>query len=104
MTDDDDDAPAEPPAVEIVIDGMLDLHHFHPRDLRTLVPDYLQACQDKGILAVRLIHGRGIGAVQRSVHALLKRSPIVVAFRLADPGAGGRGATIVDLAPLPTQR
>lgn len=86
-------------AVVIAIDGVLDLHHFRPKELGTLVPDYLAACQEKGILAVRLIHGRGIGAVQRSVHALLRRSPIVVGFRLADPDAGGRGATLVDLAP-----
>ncbi len=86
-------------AVVIAIDGTLDLHHFHPRDLKTLVPDYLEACQARGIVAVRLIHGRGIGAVQRSVHALLRRSPIVLQFRLADPDRGGRGATLVDLRP-----
>jgi dsDNA-specific endonuclease/ATPase MutS2 len=48
---------------------------------------------------VRLIHGRGIGAVQRSVHALLGRSPIVLGFRLAEAERGGRGATLVDLLP-----
>lgn len=86
-------------AVEIPIDGTLDLHHFSPRDLGTLVPDYLEACRAKGITAVRLIHGRGIGAVQRSVHALLGRSPIVLGFRLAEAERGGRGATLVDLLP-----
>ncbi len=96
---DPDPDPATP--VVIAIDGVLDLHHFSPKDLGTLVPDWLAACQEKGILAVRLIHGRGIGAVQRSVHALLKRSPLVVAYRLADPDAGGRGATVVDLKPAP---
>lgn len=97
---DNDDATGPPDAaVEIAIDGTLDLHHFHPRDLRTLVPDYLEACQQRGILAVRLIHGRGIGAVQRSVHALLSRSPLVVSYRLAEAERGGRGATLVDLKP-----
>lgn len=86
-------------AVEVAIDGVLDLHHFSPKDLKTLIPDYLAACRARGIVAVRLIHGRGIGAVQRSVHALLKRSAIVVAYRLADPDRGGRGATLVDLLP-----
>lgn len=89
-------------AVEVVVDGVLDLHHFSPKDLKTLVPDYLEACRARGITAVRLIHGRGIGNVQRSVHALLRRSPIVVAFRLADVDAGGRGATFVDLVPPET--
>ena len=87
-------------AVAIAIDGTLDLHHFHPKDLKTLVPDYLAECQARGILAVRLIHGRGIGAVQRSVHALLGRSPIVAGFRLAKANRGGRGATLVDLYPV----
>jgi NADP-dependent 3-hydroxy acid dehydrogenase YdfG len=103
MTDDDsrDDGPWVPPAaIAIPIDGVLDLHVFSPRDLRTLIPDYLHECQARGILAVRLIHGRGIGAVQRSVHALLERSPLVRCFRLADGDAGGRGATIVDLCPF----
>ena len=86
-------------AIEIAIDGELDLHHFSPKDLKTLIPDWLEACRDKGIVAVRIVHGRGIGAVARSVHALLSRSPHVVAFKLADPGRGGRGATLVDLAP-----
>jgi DNA-nicking Smr family endonuclease len=89
----------EAEAVAIAIDGTLDLHHFSPRDLGTLVPDYLEACRAEGIVAVRLIHGRGIGAVQRSVHALLGRSPIVVGFRLAEAERGGRGATLVDLLP-----
>lgn len=88
-------------AVAIVIDGTLDLHHFSPRDLGTLIPDYLEACLERGIVHVRLIHGRGIGAVQRSVHALLSRSPHVVSYRLAEPERGGRGATLVDLRPRP---
>ncbi len=96
---DDNDDGAPPDVVELAIDGVLDLHVFSPRDLGTLIPDYLLECQRRGILAVRLIHGRGIGAVQRSVHALLARSPLVRAYRLADSDAGGRGATFVDLHP-----
>jgi dsDNA-specific endonuclease/ATPase MutS2 len=99
---DDDHADVDAVVVEVVIDGVLDLHHFSPKDLRTLVPDYLDACVAKGIAAVRLIHGRGIGNVQRSVHALLRRHPRVKAFRLADVDAGGRGATVVDLDVTPS--
>ena len=84
-------------AVEIPIDGVLDLHWFHPRDTRTLVPDYLEECHKRGITAVRIIHGKGTGALRKSVHAQLKRHPLVTGFRLAGEDAGGWGATQVDL-------
>ena len=89
-----------PDAVEIPIDGTLDLHWFHPRDIRTLVPDYLVECQKRGIYAVRIVHGKGTGALKKSVHALLSRSEIVADFRLAGLGGGGWGATEVDLIAL----
>lgn len=87
--------PFEP--VQIPIDGVLDLHSFAPRDVRTLVPDYLDACLQEGILDVRLIHGKGTGALRRSVHALLQRHPAVESFRLGTRGEGDWGATVVRL-------
>jgi cbb3-type cytochrome oxidase subunit 3 len=86
-----------PEVVEIPIDGVLDLHLFKPKDLRTLVPDYLEECHRRDITAVRIIHGKGTGALRKSVHALLQRSPLVERFRLAGVEAGGWGATLVDL-------
>ena len=38
--------------IGLPIDGVLDLHPFHPRDVKTLVPDYLAACREHGILQV----------------------------------------------------
>ena len=83
--------------MKIVVDGVLDLHPFSPRDLPTLIPDYLTACREGGIRSVRIIHGKGTGTVRASVHALLRRSPLVASFRPADSDAGGWGATLVDL-------
>lgn len=83
--------------IDMPIDGVLDLHTFHPRDLKTLVPDYLTACRDKGILHVRIIHGKGIGALRETVHAILKKLPEVISFQLADESGGGWGATMVYL-------
>jgi DNA-nicking Smr family endonuclease len=83
--------------VEIPIDGILDLHQFQPRDVKELVPDYLALCREKGIFRVRIIHGKGTGALQRAVHSLLSSLPEVVSFKLAMEDEGGWGATIVTL-------
>ncbi len=85
--------------VEIPIDGVLDLHTFHPRDLRDLVPEYLAACRERGILEVRIIHGKGDGTLRRTVHALLERDAGVLRYGLAGADAGSWGATLVTLAP-----
>jgi len=89
-----DDAP-----IALPIDGTLDLHTFQPREVGTLVPEYLAACRSRGILQVRIVHGKGTGALRGTVHALLSRLPEVESFRTAQEDAGGWGATLVDLRP-----
>lgn len=79
------------------IDGTLDLHTFSPKDLRTLIPDYIGECIERGIYDVRIVHGKGTGSLRRSVHALLERDPRVLRFQLADGSAGGWGATLATL-------
>ena len=83
--------------IQLPIDGVLDLHTFRPREIKDLVPDYLAACLERGIYQVRIIHGKGIGALQRTVHAILSRHPNVVSYTLDHPQYGGWGATIVYL-------
>ncbi|MBI4641769.1 MAG: Smr/MutS family protein [Candidatus Tectomicrobia bacterium] len=85
--------------IELPIDGTLDLHTFKPREVKELVPDYLAACREQGILEVRIIHGKGAGTLRRTVHSILGRMPEVSSFKLADESAGGWGATIVVLLP-----
>ena len=88
----------EPPPIELPIDGTLDLHTFRPQEIKSLLPDYLAACRERGILAVRIIHGKGTGELRRTVQALLARLPEVVSCRTAGEEAGGWGATLVVLA------
>jgi DNA-nicking Smr family endonuclease len=83
--------------VQVPIDGLLDLHNFSPRDLKFLIPDYLEECSKKGIYQIRIIHGKGIGNLRRTVHAILERHPEVLEYKLAGQDAGGWGATLVEL-------
>ncbi len=101
----DDARPQDPDApIELPIDGVLDLHTFQPRQVKDLVLDYLAACREKGILGVRIIHGKGIGNLRRTVHALLAKHPDVVSFSLAGEVLGGWGATMVHLRPPPSPK
>src|SRR3954466_10392277 len=83
--------------IELPIDGVLNLHTFRPQEIKDLVLDYLAACQEKGILQVRIIHGKGIGNLRRTVHSILSKHPEVTSFTLDHPQYGGWGATIVYL-------
>ncbi len=92
MNPSSDKAPIEWP-----INGVLDLHLFRPSEVGDLVPEYLDACREKGLMEVRIIHGKGTGQLRASVHAILKRLPYVQSFSLAPSTAGGWGATMVRL-------
>jgi DNA-nicking Smr family endonuclease len=83
--------------VPLPINGVLDLHTFRPAEVKDLVPEYLAECRARGIFQVRIIHGKGTGTLRETVHAILRRSPLVAAFALADETGGGWGATIVEL-------
>ncbi len=87
--------PDEP--VEMPIDGILDLHTFSPKEIKQLVPDYIEACLERGITEVRIIHGKGKGTLRRIVHAALDKHPAVARYRLDSQGRSSWGATLVDL-------
>ena len=83
--------------IEIPIEDSLDLHTFHPRDVKELVTDWLHEVQSRGFAEVRIIHGKGIGQLRRIVHGVLDRHPAVESYRLAEEGRGGWGSTIVKI-------
>lgn len=83
--------------VEIPINGELDLHTFQPKEVKPLVIDYLNECVKKGIKHVRIIHGKGIGNLRRTIEALLPKLDMVESWAPAGADAGHWGATLVTL-------
>jgi hypothetical protein len=55
---------------ELPIDGTLDLHTFPPREIKDLVPEYIAECLRRGILQLRIIHGKGTGTQRRIVQVM----------------------------------
>jgi DNA-nicking Smr family endonuclease len=88
------------PLVRVPIEDAFDLHPFAPRDVPSVVDEYLREAQARGLAEVRLIHGRGIGVQRAIVHSLLARHPLVAGYADAPEARGGRGATLVRLRPL----
>jgi len=84
---------------QFLIDGVLDLHTFQPRQAKELVLDYLEACRERGILQVRIIHGKGIGQLRQMVRTVLSRHPGVISYSDDHAMLGGWGATLVQLRP-----
>jgi dsDNA-specific endonuclease/ATPase MutS2 len=89
---------AEEP-VRIPIEHELDLHAFAPRDVASVVSDYVDAAAAAGLTEVRVVHGRGSGVQRGIVQAALERHPRVVEFW--DDAASHLGATVARLIPEP---
>jgi DNA-nicking Smr family endonuclease len=100
VTDGPPEEDAPPDVVTLPPGEELDLHSFAPRDVVSVVEEYLRVCREGGIRRVRLVHGRGKGVQRAEVRRLLAGLAGVLAFEEAPPALGGWGATLVDLAPL----
>ena len=79
----------------IPIEPSLDLHTFAPRDVRSVVEDYVEAAHEAGLREVRLIHGRGTGVQRGIVQSALERHPLVESFH--DAPESHLGATVAVL-------
>jgi DNA-nicking Smr family endonuclease len=89
-----DDEPPE--SVEWPITNELDLHAFRPNEIAELLPEYFAECRKRGILTVRVIHGKGTGTLREGVHRLLEKMPEVASWQWPAGGqSGGWGATWV---------
>ena len=90
------DPPFDEPVV-VHFGDVLDLHPFQPKDIPSVVEEFLETCRGAAILEARLIHGKGAGIQRAIVRSLLDRHPAVISFKDAPAEAGGWGATIVSL-------
>lgn len=88
--------PFEEPVV-LPIEDELDLHPFSPKEVRSVVGEYLEQASQRGFQEVRIIHGRGRGVQRWIVRSLLAHHPLVLSFADAAPEEGGWGATLVHL-------
>jgi DNA-nicking Smr family endonuclease len=84
---------------ELEIEDSIDLHTFAPRDVQSVVEEYLRAARQAGLLSVRVIHGRGTGTQRARVLALLRELSFVTSAHEAPADRGGWGATVVELKP-----
>ena len=91
-----DDGPF-PEIVDIEITDSLDLHAFHPRDVKAVVTEYLKEAHKKGFRIVRIIHGKGVGVQRETVRKVLAETPFVGSFKNAPEFSGSWGATIAVL-------
>jgi DNA-nicking Smr family endonuclease len=66
--------------MEYPIEGTLDLHTFRPEDVKDLVPDYVEECRKRGILRIKIVHGKGTGVLRTIVHSILEQLPEVVDY------------------------
>jgi arsenate reductase len=83
--------------VVVPVGDSLDLHAFAPRDVASVVDEYLRAASARGLAEVRIIHGRGRGVQRAVVRRVLRDHPAVAGFTEARPERGGWGATVVVL-------
>ena len=84
-----------------VLRAELDLHGMTGDESRLALSTFLHDCNRRELRCVRIIHGKGTGALRETVHACLRRSDKVEHFSLGNEHSGGWGATMVALRPTP---
>jgi dsDNA-specific endonuclease/ATPase MutS2 len=86
----------DPDPIELPIEREIDLHAFAPRDIPSVVSEYIDAAVAAGLERVRVVHGRGRGVQRGIVQSVLDRHPQVIEF-WDDPDSH-LGATIARLS------
>jgi DNA-nicking Smr family endonuclease len=92
--DSDATSPFDEPVV-LPLEDSIDLHFFAPKDIPSVVEEYIEQCNQAGIYEVRVIHGRGKGIQRRIVRSILEKHALVSSFKDAPAESGGWGSTVV---------
>jgi DNA-nicking Smr family endonuclease len=82
-------------AHRVPIEDVLDLHAFAPRDVKSVVDEYIRAAHESGFREIRLVHGRGKGVQRGIVQQTLENHDLVEAFW--DAPESHLGATVARL-------
>jgi dsDNA-specific endonuclease/ATPase MutS2 len=85
--------------IVLPIEESIDLHAFQPKEIASVVEEYLNECRQAGFSEVRLIHGKGVGVQRNIVRSVLSKHSAVFSYHDAPAEAGGWGATVVILRP-----
>jgi len=94
-TNNDEYFPDDP--VEIPIEPEIDLHTFHPGEVKEVVEEYIFQCHQRKFPEVRIVHGKGRQVLRKIVNSVLEKSPLIKSYGAASSRSGGHGATIVCL-------
>ena len=84
-----------------VIQDEFDLHGMRRDEAREALADFLREVTRRGLRCVRIIHGKGLGSVNKEpvlkgmVHKWLVQKDEVIAFCQAKAADGGSGALVV---------
>ena len=84
--------------IRISVTDVFDLHTVPPRDVAAVVDAYLDEAHAMGLTALRIIHGKGTGALRQVVDEMLRKDTRVREFHMGSWNEGGAGVTIAVFA------
>jgi DNA mismatch repair protein MutS2 len=87
-------APGPAPNLEI------DLRGYRAAEIEAMLEEYLENAYRSGMPFVRIIHGKGTGALRKVVRDLLAQHPVVASYESAPANQGGDGATVALLKQI----
>ena len=79
------------------VSSEINLLGYNVEEATVVIDKYLDDCVLAGLPTIRIVHGKGTGALRTGIHVFLKKHPHVKSFRLGTFGEGEMGVTVVEL-------